>query len=163
QAHPGSDPLVSPDRPARRARRPERRRRRRAHPGHGENGRPDRRRDGSPNRRCRRRTGPSRHDQGRRPSREYYRGRGRREDRRQARPLAAPGIRALAITISNRASAGIYPDKSGPVLADLLRAAGCETDGPQVIPDGTAVEIALREAVDAGYDLVVTTGGTGLT
>ncbi len=71
--------------------------------------------------------------------------------------------RALAITISNRASAGIYPDKSGPVLAELLRAAGCETDGPQVIPDGTAVELALREAVEAGYDLVVTTGGTGLT
>src|SRR5712691_5202194 len=71
--------------------------------------------------------------------------------------------RALAITISNRASAGIYPDKSGPVLAELLRAAGCDTDGPQVIPDGTAVEIALREAVEAGYDLVVTTGGTGLT
>jgi molybdenum cofactor synthesis domain-containing protein len=71
--------------------------------------------------------------------------------------------RALAITVSNRASAGIYPDKSGPVLAELLRAAGCETDGPQVIPDGTAVEIALREAVEAGYDVVVTTGGTGLT
>ena len=71
--------------------------------------------------------------------------------------------RALAITVSNRASAGIYADKSGPVLAELLRAAGCETDGPLVIPDGTAVELALREAVEAGYDLVVTTGGTGLT
>jgi molybdenum cofactor synthesis domain-containing protein len=71
--------------------------------------------------------------------------------------------RALAITISNRASAGIYPDKSGPVLAELLRAAGCETDGPQVIADGTPVELALREAVEAGYDVVVTTGGTGLT
>ncbi|HXS66230.1 MAG TPA: MogA/MoaB family molybdenum cofactor biosynthesis protein [Streptosporangiaceae bacterium] len=71
--------------------------------------------------------------------------------------------RALAITVSNRASAGIYADKSGPVLAELLRAAGCETDGPQVIPDGSAVEIALREAVEAGYDVVITTGGTGLT
>ncbi len=71
--------------------------------------------------------------------------------------------RALAITISNRASAGIYADKSGPVLAELLRDAGCETDGPLVIPDGIPVETALQEAVDAGYDLVVTTGGTGLT
>ena len=71
--------------------------------------------------------------------------------------------RALAITVSNRASAGIYADKSGPVLAELLRAAGCETDGPQVIADGTPVEVALREAVEAGYDVVVTTGGTGLT
>ena len=72
-------------------------------------------------------------------------------------------MRALAITVSNRASAGVYADKSGPVLAELLRAAGCETDGPQVIPDGQPVEEALRAAVQAGYDVVVTTGGTGLT
>jgi len=31
-----------------------------------------------------------------------------------------PVIRALAITVSNRASAGVYEDKSGPVLAGLL-------------------------------------------
>ena len=72
-------------------------------------------------------------------------------------------IRALAVTVSNRAAAGIYEDTSGPVLAELLRSAGCETDGPVVIPDGAAVEAALRDAVTAGYDVVVTTGGTGLT
>jgi molybdenum cofactor synthesis domain-containing protein len=72
-------------------------------------------------------------------------------------------IRALAITVSNRAAAGIYPDTSGPVLAELLRSAGCETDGPVVIPDGAADEAALQDAVNAGYDVVVTTGGTGLT
>ncbi len=72
-------------------------------------------------------------------------------------------IRALAITVSNRASAGVYADTSGPVLAELLRSAGCETDGPLVIPDGAPVEAALRDALDKGYDLVVTTGGTGLT
>jgi molybdenum cofactor synthesis domain-containing protein len=72
-------------------------------------------------------------------------------------------MRALAVTISNRAAAGIYEDRSGPVLADLLRAAGCEVDGPVVIPDGATVQAALRDAVAAGYDVVVTTGGTGLT
>jgi len=72
-------------------------------------------------------------------------------------------IRALAVTVSNRASAGVYADRSGPVLVELLESAGCEVDGPQVIPDGDAVEKALREAVAAGYDVVVTTGGTGLT
>jgi molybdenum cofactor synthesis domain-containing protein len=72
-------------------------------------------------------------------------------------------IRALALTVSNRAAAGIYPDRSGPVLADLLRAAGCQVDGPVVVPDGSPVEQALREAVDAGYDVVVSTGGTGVT
>lgn len=72
-------------------------------------------------------------------------------------------IRALAVTVSNRAAAGVYPDTSGPLLADLLRTAGCEVDGPIVIPDGATVEVALRDAVLAGYDVIVTTGGTGLT
>jgi len=57
----------------------------------------------------------------------------------------------------------VYPDKSGPVLVDLLRSAGCAVDGPLVIPDGDPVEAALRDALDAGYDVVVSTGGTGLT
>jgi molybdenum cofactor synthesis domain-containing protein len=73
-------------------------------------------------------------------------------------------IRALAITISNRAAAGVYPDTSGPVLVELLRAAGCTSvDGPLVVPDGDPVEAALRDALGQGYDVVVTTGGTGLT
>jgi molybdenum cofactor synthesis domain-containing protein len=75
-----------------------------------------------------------------------------------------PGmIRALAITVSNRASAGVYEDKSGPVLAGLLATAGCAVDGPVVVPDGEPVETALRDAIAAGYQVVVTTGGTGLT
>ncbi len=74
-----------------------------------------------------------------------------------------PVIRALAITVSNRASAGVYEDKSGPVLAGLLATAGCAVDGPVVVPDGEPVETALRDAIAAGYQVVVTTGGTGLT
>jgi molybdenum cofactor synthesis domain-containing protein len=73
-------------------------------------------------------------------------------------------IRALAVTVSNRASAGIYEDRSGPVLVEGLRKAGCDVvDGPLVIPDGEAVEQVLRDSVTAGYDVAVTTGGTGLT
>ena len=72
-------------------------------------------------------------------------------------------IRALVVTVSNRAAAGVYEDRSGPVLAGLLRSAGCAVDGPAVIPDGEPVEAALRDAVVSGYDVVVTTGGTGLT
>ena len=75
-----------------------------------------------------------------------------------------PGmIRALAVTVSNRASAGVYEDRSGPVLAGLLAGAGCAVDGPLVVPDGAPVETALRAAVAGGYHVVVTTGGTGLT
>ena len=40
-------------------------------------------------------------------------------------------IRALAVTASNRAAAGVYEDRSGPVLAELLRSAGCTVDGPR--------------------------------
>lgn len=72
-------------------------------------------------------------------------------------------IRAMAVTVSNRASAGVYDDVSGPVLVTRLRELGCEVKGPVVIPDGERVEEVLREAVAQGYDTVITTGGTGLT
>src|SRR5262249_9532033 len=72
-------------------------------------------------------------------------------------------VRALAVTVSNRAAAGVYEDRSGPVLARLLAEAGCTVDGPLVVPEGAPVGAALRDAVTAGYDVVVTTGGTGLT
>jgi molybdenum cofactor synthesis domain-containing protein len=85
-------------------------------------------------------------------------------------PQRLPGApeasgKALVITASNRAAAGVYEDRSGPVVIDLLRTGGLfeSVDGPVVVPDGEPVETALREAVTAGYDVVVTTGGTGLT
>src|SRR5262249_38805091 len=94
---------------------------------------------------------------------------GRGEDRGQDRSLAAPVtshdpgvIRALAVTVSNRAAAGVYADRSGPVVARLLAEAGCAVDGPLVVPDGVPVEVALREAIPPGYDVVVPPGGTGL-
>jgi molybdenum cofactor synthesis domain-containing protein len=77
--------------------------------------------------------------------------------------VASSLIRALAVTVSNRAAAGVYEDRSGPVLVSLLRSAGCAVDGPVVVPDGEAVSACLRDAVTSGYDVVVTTGGTGLT
>ncbi len=77
--------------------------------------------------------------------------------------MAERVIKALVVTASNRAAAGVYEDKSGPVLAGLLRSAGCAVDGPRVVPDGDPVEAALRDALATGYDVVVTTGGTGLT
>ncbi|WP_329522460.1 MogA/MoaB family molybdenum cofactor biosynthesis protein [Spirillospora sp. NBC_01491] len=72
-------------------------------------------------------------------------------------------IRAMAVTVSNRAAAGVYEDRSGPVLVEMLEDLGCQVDGPVVIPDGGPVAAVLRDAVAAGYDVVVTSGGTGLT
>src|SRR5437867_867762 len=63
-------------------------------------------------------------------------------------PAGAQGgaVRALAVTVSNRAAAGVYEDRSGPVLARLLAEAGCSVDGPLVVPDGEPVEAARRGA-----------------
>jgi molybdenum cofactor synthesis domain-containing protein len=71
--------------------------------------------------------------------------------------------RALVITASNRAAAGVYPDRGGPVLAQGLRELGFSVDGPLVVRDGEPVAEALRDAVQKQYDVVLTTGGTGLS
>ncbi len=76
---------------------------------------------------------------------------------------APPAGRALVVTASNRAAAGVYEDRGGPVLAEGLRAMGFTVDGPLVVPDGDPVGAALRDAVARGYDIVLTTGGTGLS
>jgi molybdenum cofactor synthesis domain-containing protein len=75
--------------------------------------------------------------------------------------MRAP-LRALAITVSDRAAAGEYDDRSGPLLVSLLVDAGCEVDGPIVVPDGEPLEAQLRFGVSGDYDVVITTGGTGL-
>ncbi|GAA2589649.1 MULTISPECIES: MogA/MoaB family molybdenum cofactor biosynthesis protein [Streptomyces] len=70
---------------------------------------------------------------------------------------------ALVVTASNRAAAGVYEDKGGPLIAEGLRRFGFDVDGPRVVPDGDPVEAALRAGADAGYDVIVTTGGTGIS
>jgi molybdenum cofactor synthesis domain-containing protein len=69
---------------------------------------------------------------------------------------------ALVITISTRAAAGVYPDKSGPIIVAVLNDLGFAVAGPVVVPDGDAVGATLRDAVAAGHAVVITTGGTGL-
>ena len=69
---------------------------------------------------------------------------------------------AMVITISTRAAAGVYPDKSGPIIAAALGDLGFRVAGHVIVPDGEAVGAALRDAVAAGHAVVITTGGTGL-
>jgi molybdenum cofactor synthesis domain-containing protein len=69
---------------------------------------------------------------------------------------------ALVITVSTRAAAGAYEDKSGPIIATALDDLGLRVEGPVIVPDGEPVGVALREAVAAGHAVVITTGGTGL-
>ncbi|SEQ92677.1 molybdenum cofactor synthesis domain-containing protein [Microlunatus flavus] len=70
---------------------------------------------------------------------------------------------ALVVTVSTRASAGVYEDRSGPVLVAGLSDAGFTVGDPVVVPDGEEVGAALRAAVAAGHAVVLTTGGTGLS
>ncbi|RKN46296.1 MogA/MoaB family molybdenum cofactor biosynthesis protein [Micromonospora endolithica] len=71
-------------------------------------------------------------------------------------------IRARVVVASNRASAGVYADTSGPLLVAGLRDLGCAVDDPVVVPDGDPVGAALRAAVADGVDVVLTSGGTGI-
>jgi molybdenum cofactor synthesis domain-containing protein len=71
--------------------------------------------------------------------------------------------RALAVTVSTSVVESGRVDRSGPLLVEGLRALGLHVEGPSVVADGVPVEQVLRAAVVAGFDLVVTTGGTGLT
>ncbi len=72
-------------------------------------------------------------------------------------------MRALVVSVSNRASAGVYEDRTGPVLVEGLERLGFDVDGPRVVPDGEPVAEVLRAAVAAAYDVVITSGGTGIT
>ena len=74
------------------------------------------------------------------------------------------GARAVVITASNRAYAGVYEDRSGKALADGLRELGFAVEGPHVRPDDVdELEAVLRAAVDMDFDGILTTGGTGLS
>jgi molybdenum cofactor biosynthesis protein B len=73
------------------------------------------------------------------------------------------GARAVVVTVSDRAARGVYEDRSGPLLAAGLAGLGFAVEAPVVIPDERdQITAALRAALAAGADLVVTTGGTGL-
>jgi len=72
-------------------------------------------------------------------------------------------VKARVIVASNRAAAGVYADTSGPLLVAGLRDLGCDVAEPIVVPDGEPVRDALRRAVADAVDVVLTSGGTGVT
>ncbi|MBM7858147.1 MogA/MoaB family molybdenum cofactor biosynthesis protein [Lentzea nigeriaca] len=70
-------------------------------------------------------------------------------------------MKAVVITASNRAAAGVYADRSGPIIVDWLTSRGFAASSV-VVPDGDPVQQALTEALSSGADLILTTGGTGI-
>ncbi len=72
-------------------------------------------------------------------------------------------MRAVVVTVSDRASAGEYADTGGPLAAELLVAQGFSKPQVVLVPDDAERIVgAIRDAVGAGADVVITTGGTGL-
>ena len=68
------------------------------------------------------------------------------------------------VSVSDRASSGVYEDQGLPALRDWLTRAlhNPITFEPRLIPDEpAAISAALVALVDAGCSLVLTTGGTG--
>ena len=71
--------------------------------------------------------------------------------------------RAVVITVSDRCAAGEAEDRSGPRAARVLTEAGYAVEPLRVVADGIeSVRSALREALEHGARIVVTTGGTGI-
>lgn len=67
------------------------------------------------------------------------------------------------VIASTRAAAGRYADRCGPLIVEWLRARGFEVADPVLVPDGPAVAEALRASVREEFDVIISSGGTGIS
>lgn len=67
------------------------------------------------------------------------------------------------IVASTRAATGVYQDTGGPLLKQGLEQIGCEVAEIVVVPDGEPVREALLNALASKPDIIITTGGTGIS
>ncbi len=73
-------------------------------------------------------------------------------------------MRCAILTVSTSVATGAATDVSGPTLAAQAMDAEIHEATLYVLPDDRqAIESWLRERVAEGFDLILTTGGTGLT
>jgi molybdenum cofactor synthesis domain-containing protein len=79
----------------------------------------------------------------------------------EAQPIVTRSGRV--VIASTRAAAGIYEDRTGPIIVDWLNQQSITTPAPVVVPDGPDVVQALLAAVDEKADVVITSGGTGIS
>lgn len=67
------------------------------------------------------------------------------------------------ITVSDRASAGVYEDHGGPALRNAAEGHGWRVIADAVVPDDiSAIQQAIRSFGAQGCGLILTTGGTGV-
>jgi molybdenum cofactor synthesis domain-containing protein len=69
----------------------------------------------------------------------------------------------IVLIASTRAAAGVYADECGPLIRDWLTGRGIEVDAPVVVADGGPFADALRAALADRPDVVLTSGGTGIS
>jgi molybdopterin adenylyltransferase len=75
-----------------------------------------------------------------------------------------PLFKAAVVTVSDKGASGLREDKSGAVVREMLEGAHVDVVRSEIVPDDrNALEILLRDLCDVGLNLVVTTGGTGLS
>ncbi|WP_298269941.1 molybdopterin adenylyltransferase [Geobacter sp.] len=74
-------------------------------------------------------------------------------------------MKAAILTLSDKGARGERADASGPALVSWLAERGAETVRTAIIPDEAAlIEETLRDWTDSGeFDLILTTGGTGVS
>jgi molybdenum cofactor synthesis domain-containing protein len=70
---------------------------------------------------------------------------------------------AGVVIASNRASAGAYPDRTGPMIGEWLQDQGFSPLPVRVVPDGAPVKEALSGLLAERPGVIVTSGGTGIS
>ena len=80
-------------------------------------------------------------------------------------PLEDPPLRAAVITLSDKGSRGEREDKSGPLIVEMLTAAGYVVEETMLLPDeAKALKAQLIRLADGRQvNLILTTGGTGFS
>ena len=72
-------------------------------------------------------------------------------------------IKVGIISVSDRATQGVYEDAGGPALREAAAGYGWEVLAEDVVPDEISdIQRALRTQVNKGCQLILTTGGTGV-
>jgi molybdenum cofactor synthesis domain-containing protein len=70
---------------------------------------------------------------------------------------------ARVVIASTRAAAGVYEDRTGPIIVNWLTQRGFQVPAPIVVADGIGVNRALFAAIGERVHLILTSGGTGIS
>lgn len=72
-------------------------------------------------------------------------------------------IKTGIITVSDRASQGVYEDLGGPALKELIVSWGWTACAEEIVPDDIRqIQRAIQKQINQGAQLILTTGGTGI-